>query len=448
MQKIRIEPGKLLRVEGPAAIRVIDGEVYVLGVTYGADSRFTVLRARKVVVKPLKESTLEITLGPDGSVEEARTEEEVIDIWEDATSKIDLEGVTVILGAMDVGKTTMTVMIANKASRAGHRVGIIDADLGQNDLGPPATVDAAVLEPGMYITHLRMLKPVKAMFLKTTSVERVWPEVVDAVKKLVDYLMNVENTRTVVINTDGWVSTDKAVEYKLKLVEVLQPRNIIVIRRGDEVDQLVKNLREKYPSNPPSIVELPAPPAARIRTKEDRRIHREMGYGKYLTPPRDITLDLRKTPIVNFPICSGMPANQDLLNLIRRFIRHPIIYCELAEGFMIAISSQQEKKDVEVLNVPGGGKIVLLPNGWERGLLVGLEDRDNFLLALGRIKKIYYNNCKIVITVSRNFTDISKIDHLRLGMIRLNEQYEEVEKVNYIGRIEALMRKRSSEQQQ
>jgi len=446
MQKIRIEPGKLLRrVEGPAAIRVVDGEVYVLGVTYGADSRFTVLRARKVVVKPLRESILEITLGPDGSVEEARSDEEVIDIWEDATSKIDLEGITVILGAMDVGKTTMTVMIANKASRAGHRVGIIDADLGQNDLGPPATVDAAVLEPGTYITHLRMLKPVKAMFLKTTSVERVWPEVVDAVKKLADYLINVENTRTVVINTDGWVSTDKAVEYKLKLVEVLQPRNIIIIKRGDEVEQLVKSLREKYPSNPPSIVELPAPPAARIRTKEDRRIHREMGYGKYLTPPRDITLDLKRTPIVNFPICSGMPANQDLLNLIRRFIRHPITYCELAEGFMIAISSQQDKRDAEILNVPGGGKIVLLPNGWERGLLVGLEDKDNFLLALGRIKKIYYNNCKIVITVSRNFTDLSKVDHLRLGMIRLNEQYEEVEKVNYIGKIEALMRRRGGE---
>ncbi len=442
MQKIKIEPGKLLRVEGPAAVRVIDGEVYVLGVTYGADSKFTVLRARKVIVKPLRDSVLEITLGPDGSVEEARLDEEVIDIWEDATSRIDLEGITVILGAMDVGKTTMTVMIANKASRAGHRVGIIDADLGQNDLGPPATVDAAVLEPGTYITHLRMLKPVKAIFLRTTSVERVWPDVVDAVKKLSDYLINVEQTKTVVINTDGWVSTDKAIEYKLKLVETLQPRNIVIIKRSDEVEQLVKSLRERYPRNPPTIVELPAPPAARIRTKEDRRIHREMGYGKYLTPPRDITLDLRKTPIVNFPICSGMPANQDLLNLIRRFIKHPITYCELAEGFMIAISSQQDKRDVEILNVPGGGKIVLLPSGWERGLLVGLEDRDNFLLALGRIKKIYYNNCKIVITVSRNFTEISKVDHLRLGMIRLNEQYEEVEKVNYVGKIEAFLRRK------
>ncbi len=443
MQKYKVEPGKLLRVEGPAAVRVIDGEVYVLGITYGADSRFTVLRARKVVVKPLRESILEITLGPDGNVEEARSDEEVIDIWEEATSKIELKGISVILGAMDVGKTTMTVMIANKASRAGFRVGIIDADLGQNDLGPPATVDAAVLEPGTYITHLRMLKPIRAMFLKTTSVERVWQDVVNAVHRLARYLIDNEGVSTVVINTDGWVTTEKAVEYKVKLLEKLEPRNVIIIRRSDEVNQLLSTIREKF-QDKINIIELPAPPAARVRTKEDRRIHREMGYGKYLTPPRDITLDLKKSPIVNFPICSGIKANQDLLNLVRKFVKHPIMYCELLEGFMIAITSQSDKREPEIVTVPGGGKIIVLSNGWERGILVGLEDENNFLLALGRLKKIYYNNQKAVITVSRSFSDISKIDHIRLGMIRLNEQYEEIEKVNYIAKLENLLKRKAT----
>ncbi len=45
----------------------------------------------------------------------------------------------VVLGMMDVGgKTTFTIMVANKAIAAGGRtVGVIDADPGQNDLGPP-----------------------------------------------------------------------------------------------------------------------------------------------------------------------------------------------------------------------------------------------------------------------------------------------------------------------
>ncbi len=438
MQIYAIEPGKLLRIGGPAAVRVIEGEVYVMGKIYGPDSRFTVLRARKVIVKPRTAAKLEITLGPDGSVEEARPEEEVVDIWEDTISKLNLDGVTIILGAMDVGKTTLTVMLANKIANNNKRVGIIDADLGQNDLGPPATVDAAILEPGQAITHLRMLRPVKAMFLKTTSVERVWQDVITAVKKLSNYLLEVEKVSSVIVNTDGWISTERAVEYKTSLVEKLEPSNVIVIKRADEADNLLKSLQERVCGRV-NIVVLPAPPAARIRSKEDRRIHREMGYGKYLTPPRDVSIDLKSVPIINFPICAGTPLGQDLLGLVKRVVRQNIIHCELIGGCMVAVVPTLQKKDPEILDMPAGGKVILLPQGWERGLLVGLEDENNFLLALGRLKKIYYNNAKAIVTVSKNFTDLSRVHHIRLGMIRLNEQFEEMEKVNYITRLENLV---------
>ncbi len=445
MQIYAIEPGKLLRIGGPAAVRVIEGEVYVMGKVYGPDSKFTVLRARKVIVKPRTAAKLEITLGPDGSVEEARPDEEVIDIWEDTINKLDLRGITVILGAMDVGKTTLTVMLANKVANNGKRVGIIDADLGQNDLGPPATVDAAILEPGQAITHLRMLRPVKAMFLKTTSVERVWQDVIAAVKKLTDYLTQSEGVSSVIVNTDGWISTERAIEYKTSLVEKLEPTNVIVIKRADEADALIRALQEKF-GQKTNIVTLPAPPAARVRSKEDRRIHREMGYGKYLTPPRDVSLDLKAVPIVNFPICAGTTLTNEFINLVKKTVKHSLAYCELIGGCVVAVATDLQKKDPEIHDMPGGGKVIILPQGWERGLLVGLEDDSNFLLALGRLKKIYYNTRKAIVTISRTFTDLNKVHHIRLGMIRLNDQFEEIEKVNYITKLENLVQGRRTRQ--
>jgi len=438
-----IEPGRLLRVEGPAAIKVLDGEVYVMGVICGPESRFTVLRARKVVIKPKTTAKLEITLGPDGSVEEAKPEEEVIDVWESNLSKLDLRGVSLVLGAMDVGKTTLTVILANKAAAMGLKVGIIDADLGQNDLGPPATVDAAVLVPGRAITHLRMLQPVRAVFLKTTSVERVWREVVYGVKKLVDYLTSSEGVCSIIVNTDGWVSTERAVEYKLHMIEVLQPKNVILIRRADEADRLLKAIEEKF-SNQINLVVLPAPPAARVRSREDRRIHREMGYGKYLNPPRDVTLDLRKTPLVNFPVCCGLSLDRELQSYVRKIVKSNLVHCEIISNCLVAVTTNPSLREPEIQDMPGRGKLIILPSGWERGLLIGLEDENNFLLALGRIRKIYYSTGKIVITVSRNFTDLDKVHHLRLGMIRLNEQFEEIEKVNYIAKLEALVTRRAN----
>ncbi len=441
-----LEPGKMLRIEGPAAVKVLDGEVYVMGVTCGPESKFTVLRARKVVIKPRTPARLEITLGPDGNVEEARPDEEVIDIWEENLSKLDLRGVSLVLGAMDVGKTTLTVILANKVASLGMRVGIIDADLGQNDLGPPATVDAAVLEPHQAITHLRMLHPVKAVFLKTTSVERVWRDVVHGVKKLVKYLVESESVSAVVVNTDGWISTDRAVEYKLYMIEALQPKNVFLIRRADEADKLLKAIEEKF-SDKTNLVVLPAPPAARVRSREDRRIHREMGYGKYLNPPRDITLDLRKTPIVNFPICCGFNLDNELRGYVKRLVKSNVVHCEIIHGCLVAITTSLSLREPDVQDMPGRGKLIVLPNGWEKGLLVGLEDENNFLLALGRIRKIYYNSARIVITVSRQFSEISKVNHLRLGMIRLNEQFEEVEKVNYIAKLESLVSRKMSTSQ-
>jgi Predicted GTPase or GTP-binding protein len=76
---------------------------------------------------------------------------------------------------------------------------------------------------------------------------------------------------------------------------------------------------------------------------------------------------------------------------------------------------------------------------WERGLLVALEDRENYLLTLGVLKRIYYNTGKAVITVSRNFDRENEVSHIRLGMIRLNENFEEVEKVLYIGKLESML---------
>ena len=437
MTVYELSKSKLFRIEGPALVRVISGKIYAMGVEYSEGSKFTVLRARKVIVKAIEDSKLDLVLGPDGYVEEAKPEEEVIDKWEENISKLSLEGTTtVILGAMDVGKTTLTVMLANKASIKGFRVGIIDADLGQNDLGPPATVDASILEPFKTITHLRILNPVKSIFLKTTSVERVWKDVVKSTGKLVDYLRSIEKVNTVIVNTDGWVATDEAVRYKISLISKINPDNVIVIKRGEEVEKLISTLNES--GYKPLI--LPAPPAARTRTRQDRKIHREMGYGKYLTPTREVSINLEKTPIINIPICTGIRLKSDLKNLLRKFIKSEILYSEQIEDKIVAICNIEEP---QVIEISGGGLVIALPRGWEHGLLVGLEDEDNYLLALGMLRKIYYNSKKAIIAISRNFDQLNKVKHIRIGMIRLNKNFEEIEKVHYLSRIENIFTKGS-----
>ena len=48
--------------------------------------------------------------------------------------------VTLVLGANDAGKTTLVTGLASALASRGFVVGVVDADLGQSDVGPPTTV--------------------------------------------------------------------------------------------------------------------------------------------------------------------------------------------------------------------------------------------------------------------------------------------------------------------
>ncbi len=53
------------------------------------------------------------------------------------------EGVCLLLGAADTGKTSLVLALANELS-AQRPVGIVDADIGQSHIGPPTTVGCRI----------------------------------------------------------------------------------------------------------------------------------------------------------------------------------------------------------------------------------------------------------------------------------------------------------------
>src|SRR5437870_7527267 len=48
--------------------------------------------------------------------------------------------VTLILGTSDTGKTSLTARLAGALAARGQRVAVVDADVGQSEIGPPTTV--------------------------------------------------------------------------------------------------------------------------------------------------------------------------------------------------------------------------------------------------------------------------------------------------------------------
>ena len=73
---------------------------------------------------------------------------EILPEWEQAAEAVLARpGVVVLLGASDSGKTTLCRILAEHWRAAGRTLGLVDGDIGQPSIGPPATVGLTILSP-------------------------------------------------------------------------------------------------------------------------------------------------------------------------------------------------------------------------------------------------------------------------------------------------------------
>ncbi len=414
--------GDIYRIEGPAKVVVKRGQIYATGVVYREGQSFTVLRARRLVVKALDHSEVELVLGPGALLERITPGEEVIDQWESQISSLDPRGIVLIIGVMDVGKSTAAALIGNKALARGYRVAIVDADVGQNDLGPPTTISLTRLNS--YVTHLRQLTAEKSIFLQSTSLERIWRRAVEQIDRAVRYAVEKWGVDTVVVNTDGWILDDEAVEYKRRLIETLKPSILLAIQVERELERILEGHK---------AIVLPPPPHVRAKSREDRKVHREMGYGRYIFPPVELAISLEKTPFCNLPLLSGVEISDSVRRMLAKTLGLYISRAYQAGDRVYAVVNG----DVLQIKKVGGFQVVCVPADFERGLLVGLEDWEGFLVGLGVLRKIYYDKKKVIVATSSDVEKrLGEVKCIRVGIVRLDDSFMEVERVTQLLKLE------------
>ena len=77
--------------------------------------------------------------------------------------------IILVLGSVDTGKTTLVTYLANSLVKRGKRVAIVDADVGQSDIGPPTTIGLGLVESP--IKKMREAKRLAMYFVGAISPE-------------------------------------------------------------------------------------------------------------------------------------------------------------------------------------------------------------------------------------------------------------------------------------
>ncbi len=227
-----------------------------------------------------------------------------------------LEGLVMIVGAADTGKSTLARELYRRLAGAGRHVAFLDGDPGQSGLGPPATLSLAIGTPGD--ASFPPAGPVLRRFAGSVSPRRHMLPLLAGAAHLVN-TAQAAGVETVLFDTTGLVSAEHGgLALKRAKIELLRPSTLIAIQRGGELSSLLA-----WAGGRPGmrVISLPPASATRHRDPEERRAHRARQFAEYFAGARPAALELARYLIWPTP----------------SFVLHQLVALENAEGLALGL---------------------------------------------------------------------------------------------------------------
>jgi len=317
-----------------------------------------VIRSEKQIpIEGGSQVELDIQLGRKGGIFEVDSST-IPDSWSVVADAIEelQSGMVAIIGNTDAGKSTLTTFLVNTLLKREMRLRVVDADIGQADIGPPTTIASAI--PTGHIVSLVDLEPERLIFIGSTSPSRVETKLIAGITRLVKR----EEESLVLVNTDGWVLDPEAILYKIRMISSLDPDLVVGISGGSELQPILSGSKARS-------LTATVPEVVLARSRSDRRELRGAGYRRYLEGASVRTLSLRNVRLT-------IPVS--LRGLDRRMWRDAIVGLLDSDGFLLEIGIvreltedsikvyAREAKDVREVEL---GYVKLLADGAEIGNL-------------------------------------------------------------------------------
>ncbi|KYH40639.1 MAG: hypothetical protein AYL32_010670 [Candidatus Bathyarchaeota archaeon B26-2] len=415
-----VKAGKTLLIDGPASITIISGKASVLGAPINPEEKVLVRYGKRMPLLFLEDSELEISLGDSASITELDGDT-VPQSWKTAAHHTLSKSprLVLVMGGVDSGKTSLCTYLANLALLEGRRVATIDGDLGQSDIGPPATVGFSLLEKP--VTDLFGAKPHSMIFIGSTSPSRVCDEVVETLTTLSRRAQEAGADLTI-LNTDGWVSGENAVEYKVRLVENLSPEIVLALEENEELSPILSRLKN------PEVLRLKPPETVKKRSREVRKALREMAYKRYLRGAKIRVYNLNWVKLEGDPAIRLLglrctPDQEKLTELKEALGITPIRYSETQDKAFLLLDGCLSEETFAKLESHFKKPVVVVRRGDESGRLLGLKDSKGNLLGIGILCNIDPKR-----RVMRVYTRVTEtVSSIQVGEVKLNTDGKEIE---------------------
>ncbi|MCS7223965.1 MAG: Clp1/GlmU family protein [Armatimonadetes bacterium] len=299
-----------------------------------------------------------------------------------------------VVGAIDTGKTTFCGLLAKSLWQAGWRTAVVDADLGQSDIGLPTTIGVGVVEN--WFDTLSEVPCRSAYFVGNVSPVGHLLQTVTGTRLMVDKAISW-NCQRIILDTDGLVDGPSGWSLKYHLFQLVQPDWIVMLERHEELASL-KALWCR--SEKVKILPLAVPPSVRQRGREERKKFREDRFKAYLPLCQFLDLSLQEVRLTNASLGMGRMVP---LEEMRRLLPSSID----PESFL---GAWQWGRKVTVLaeSVPSAGILTVndlewifrTPDEYEQ-VVVGLLDAEGNLLEVGITFRLDWHRQRLTVLAPR-----------------------------------------------
>lgn len=302
---------------------------------------------------------------------------EVPAAWDEAADGIldvDLRKV-LVLGATGVGKSSFCHVLSQRLLAAGQDVAVVDADVGQKDIGPPAAV---TLGYPLSATPLAEIRAARFFFVGSPSPSgRLLPLTLGTL-----VLAQEARTTFLVVNTTGLIDGVGRVLKGYK-IEALRPDVVVAIERSGELTPILSA------NGHVRILRLAPSSRARERGSEERAAARQTSFARYFAASRRAEFALDDLVFQRTILFTGMP-----------FVAKDALYAEeTADGPLLVQAAGAGRRS--------GART--LPAGFARNLLCGLADARGRGTGLATIERMDFAEGRIILNTPLLASDIRVI---------------------------------------
>jgi polynucleotide 5'-hydroxyl-kinase GRC3/NOL9 len=413
-----VDEGKTLLVDGPASVSLISGNASVLGAPLQFEENLVVRQGKRLPLWIKEGATLELMLGAGAAVNEVE-EGTVPSSWDEAAKELlslDKPVTVIIIGGVDSGKTSFCTFLVNAAVKEKLKTSVIDADLGQSDVGPPSTVGFNFVTE--LVKDLFEIDAEDAVFVGSTSPSGAINKVIEGLTRLKDRVMDA-GADFLVINTDGWVEGEEAAAYKVRLAETVGSSAVVGMQEGNELTPILDSLHDV------KVLGINSPQLIQPRSREKRKLLRELSYKKYMKGAKVQSFSLSWVKAKDSILGSGGPLLHKRLETLSNLLRtRPVYSEETVDAILVVLKKSKAvtEEHIKAVEEYFGKRAKVIREGDETGLLVGLKDEEDKFLGIGILHEVDYKRKTLKV-----YTPVSEKPYtLCFGQIKLNKHFREI----------------------